>query len=114
MVAGLANAAGSLPVEPTGGLWGRLTGAEPVVTDDPRGSLLDDRLGHPLRDLLWRRALLGATVVHAAVGAVQLDDRISLLEGDMVGDSEEAESPEEEPETLPDAAGEGVSPAPER
>ena len=114
VVAELAAAAGSLPVESTGGLWSRLTSAEPDVSDDPRSSLLDDRLGDPLRDLLWRRALLGATVVHAAVGAVQLDDRISLLEEDTVADSAEIESAEEEPVLSQDTAGEGVSPAPER
>ncbi len=113
-VAELAAAGSSLPVESTGGLWGRLTGAEPDEGEDPRAGLLEARLGQPLRDLLWRRALLGATVVHAAVGAVQLDDRISLLEEDTAGESVEAESPEEEPQPLPDDTGENVSPVPER
>ena len=114
VVAELAAAGGSLPVESTGGLWGRLTGAEPEEHDDPRGDFLETRLGRPLRDLLWRRALLGATVVHAAVGAAQLDDRISLLEEDAAGDSLAAAAPDEAPLPSPDGASEHVSPAPER
>lgn len=60
------------------GLWDRLTGAEeekPVL--GPRARLLDDKLGNPLREILWKRALLGATVAHAAVGAVQLEEKIN-------------------------------------
>ena len=82
VVADLAAAAAGLPADTSVGLWGRLTGAEPDETDDPRGGLLDSRLGRPLHDILWRRALLGATIVHAAVGATQLDDRIGLLDQD--------------------------------
>lgn len=114
VVAELAAAGGSRPVESAEGLWARLTGAEPDESDDPRGGLLDTKLGHPLRDLLWRRALLGATVVHAAVGAVQLDDRIGLLEEDTVGISIDAEAPKGEPVPSTHGLEEGFSPAPER
>jgi hypothetical protein len=57
-------------------LWNRLTGAEPTEKPNPRGDLLEEKLGKPLAAVLWKRALLGATVTHAAIGAVQLDDRI--------------------------------------
>lgn len=73
----LAAAAASVDV-PTDGLWGRLTGAEPAELTDPRAGLLDEAVGRPLQDILWKRALLAATVTHAAVGAAQLDDRIGV------------------------------------
>jgi GTP-binding protein EngB required for normal cell division len=57
-------------------LWNRLTGAEPSQKPDPRADLLDEKLGKPLAAIIWKRALLAATVTHAAVGATQLDDRI--------------------------------------
>jgi hypothetical protein len=57
-------------------LWNRLTAAEPSQKPDPRADLLDEKLGKPLAAIIWKRALLGATVTHAAVGATQLDDRI--------------------------------------
>lgn len=60
----------------TPNLWNRLTGAEPTEQPDQRGEILDEKLGRPLAALLWKRALLAATVTHAAVGATQLDDRI--------------------------------------
>ncbi|MEA2003134.1 MAG: GTPase [Actinomycetota bacterium] len=74
----VAEIADSGPTEsvPSPGLWSRLTGAEPETIPSPRGDLLDEKLGQPLRDIVWKRALLGATVTHAAVGAIQLEDRI--------------------------------------
>jgi len=57
------------------GLWSRLTGAETVP--DVRSDLLDERIGQPLRDIVWKRAMLAATVVHAAVGARQLENRVT-------------------------------------
>jgi GTP-binding protein EngB required for normal cell division len=60
----------------TPSLWNRLTGAEPTREPNPRGDLLDEKLGRPLAAILWKRALLAATVTHAAVGAVELDNRI--------------------------------------
>ncbi|MDJ0954946.1 MAG: 50S ribosome-binding GTPase [Acidimicrobiia bacterium] len=78
LVADLAVAGPADPVPgPGSGIWGRLTGAEEDPTPSPRGYLLDEVLGDPLRRLLWKRALLGATVAHAAVGAVQLEERIN-------------------------------------
>lgn len=62
------------PQNPT--LWNRLTGAEPAGRPNPRGDLLDEKLGKPLTAVLWKRALLAATVAHAAVGAAQLEDRV--------------------------------------
>lgn len=76
LVADLAVAGPAEPV-PGSGLWGRLTGAEDEVSPSPRGHLLDDVLGDPLREILWKRALLGATVAHAAVGAIQLEDKLN-------------------------------------
>jgi GTP-binding protein EngB required for normal cell division len=77
LVADLAiSGPGELPKNQ--GLWDRLTGAEeekPVL--GPGERLLDDKLGNPLREILWKRALLGATVAHAAVGAVQLEEKIN-------------------------------------
>ncbi len=75
IVAELA-AAGPAEATPTPGLWSRLTGAEPETHSSPRGDLLDEKLGRPLREIVWKRAILGATVAHAAIGAVQLEDRI--------------------------------------
>ena len=68
--------AASEATAPNPKLWDRLTGAEPTEQPDQRGALLDDKLGRPLAEVLWKRALLAATVTHAAVGAVQLDERI--------------------------------------
>ena len=112
VVADLAAAAGAAPVDTAGGLWGRLTGAEPDESDDSRGSLLDMRLGRPLHDVLWRRALLGATVVHAAVGAAQLDDRIGLLEEDEPGGPPIPEAPQDDSTSAPDDADGEISPSP--
>lgn len=57
-------------------MWSRMTGADVVPPPSTRGTQLDERLGDPLRAILWRRGLLGATVAHAGVGAAQLEDRI--------------------------------------
>ena len=75
----VADLAVSGPVDrvPRTGLWGRLTGADDGVDPSPRGHLLDEVLGDPLRQILWKRALLGATVTHAAVGAVHLEEKIN-------------------------------------
>ena len=75
----VADLAVSGPVDrvPSTGLWGRLTGADDGVDPSPRGHLLDEVLGDPLRQILWKRALLGATVTHAAVGAVHLEEKIN-------------------------------------
>ncbi len=78
LVADLAVAGPTDPVPgPGSGLWGRLTGAEEESAPSPRAHLLDEVLGDPLRSILWRRAQLGATVAHAAVGAIQLEERIN-------------------------------------
>jgi len=82
LVADLAVAGPVDPV-PSTGVWGRLTGADDVGSDSPRGYLLDDVLGDPLRALLWKRSLLGATIAHAAVGAVELEARLNMLAEDM-------------------------------
>ena len=82
-------AATAPPTEATKtGLWGQLTGAEPATVADPRGQILDRRLGAPLRASLWKRSLLAATIAQAAVGAAQLDDRISLNEAEISRESE--------------------------
>ena len=39
-------------------------------------AVLEDRIGQPMRSLLWDRARLGATIAYAAVGARQLRDRL--------------------------------------
>lgn len=72
----VAELAGSESSTQQPSLWNRLTGAEPTEQPNPRGDLLDERLGQPLAAVLWKRALLAATVTHAAVGAAQLEDRI--------------------------------------
>jgi GTP-binding protein EngB required for normal cell division len=61
---------------PKSGLWGRLTGSEDEPQPSLRAHLLDDVLGDPLRRILWKRSLLGATVAQAAVGALHLEERI--------------------------------------
>jgi GTP-binding protein EngB required for normal cell division len=72
--------AGPAEPAPNPGLWGKLTGAEDdEVAVSPRADLLDSRLGDPLRGILWRRALLAATVTHASIGAVQLEDKIEAV-----------------------------------
>lgn len=76
LVADLAVAGPADPA-PNTGLWGKLTGGDEPIPPSPRGDLLDSQLGQPLRSILWRRALLAATVAQAAVGAVQLEDRIN-------------------------------------
>lgn len=110
----LASAATAQPPAAEGGLWGRLTGAEAAESEDPRSGLLDDRLGRPLADILWRRALLGATVVHAAVGAAQLDDRIGLLADDAGSYAVDDQPADTAREAVPDEAAEELSPAPEQ
>jgi hypothetical protein len=57
-------------------LWGRLTGSDDEPAPSPRAHLLDEVLGDPLRTVLWKRSLLGATVAQASVGAMQLEERI--------------------------------------
>jgi hypothetical protein len=97
VVGRLADAGASVDV-PTDGLWGRLTGADPAEAADPRAAFLEEALGGPLRELLWRRALLAATVTHAAVGAAQLDDRIGADAREERDPQPADESPiEEEP-----------------
>ena len=80
LIADLAEAGPAEP-GPNSGLWGRLTGADEEVDASPRSDLLDVQLGNPLRDILWKRAMLGATVSHAAVGAVHLEDKIGKTTG---------------------------------
>ena len=46
--------------------------------DDAAASVLDERIGRPMRDLLWDRARLGATIAYAAVGARELRHRIGV------------------------------------
>ena len=75
LVADLA-AAGPAEPAPKSGLWERLTGSEAEPQPSPRAHLLDDVLGDPLRRILWKRSLLGATVAQAAVGALHLEERI--------------------------------------
>ncbi len=71
------------PVEPIpgSGVWGRLTGAGDDDKPSPRGHLLDEVLGDPVRDILWSRSLLAATVTHAAIGAIQLEERLNRTAG---------------------------------
>lgn len=75
LVADLA-AAGPADPAPKPGLWGRLTGSDEAPQPSVRGHLLDEVVGDPIRQILWKRSLLGATVAHAAVGAMQLEERI--------------------------------------
>jgi GTP-binding protein EngB required for normal cell division len=76
VVADVAAAGPAEPVKPPS-VWGRLTGADaPAPQPSRRGHIIDEKLGDPLRSILWRRALLAATVAHAGVGAAQLEDRI--------------------------------------
>jgi GTP-binding protein EngB required for normal cell division len=72
----VAELASSEPDSQNPSLWNRLTGAEPARQPNPRGDLLDEKLGKPLAAVLWKRALLAATVAHAAIGAAQLEDRV--------------------------------------
>ena len=77
IVADLAEAGPTEPV-PHAGLWEKLTGSDDnEVVPSPRADLLESKLGVPLRSILWRRGLLAATIAHAAVGAVQLEDKLS-------------------------------------
>jgi hypothetical protein len=78
----VVEAAASGPAEPPQNptMWGRLTGSEPKPQPSERGELLDRKLGEPLRSVLWRRAVLAATVAHAGVGAAQLENRIGKTE----------------------------------
>jgi len=81
LVADLALAG---PAEPPSeqGLWRRLTGGdEEVPVSGPRARLLDEMLGDPIRAVLWKRSLFAATVTHAAIGALQLEERIRHLDG---------------------------------
>ncbi len=76
LVADLATA-GPADREQSQGLWQRLTGADDEKPPPgPRAQLLDRVLGEPLREILWKRALLGATVTHAVVGAAQLEEKL--------------------------------------
>lgn len=80
LVADLAVAG---PVDATSnpGLWRRLTGEDQEAPPPgPRARLLDEMLGDPIRAVLWKRALLGATVTHAAIGALQLEERLRRLD----------------------------------
>jgi GTP-binding protein EngB required for normal cell division len=76
LVADLAMAGPAEPT-PSSGLWSRLTGGETESSPSPRGHLLDEVVGDPLRNLLWKRSLLAATVAHAAVGAVELEEKLN-------------------------------------
>ncbi len=107
VVAELATSATSADV-PSDGLWGKLTGAEPAALTDPRAGILDEALGRPLRDILWKRALLAATVTHAAVGAAQLDDRIG---NDVLQtpDTADVDHPDGDDATKPDVPMEATS-----
>lgn len=102
VVSELVEAASSVD-PPTDGLWGKLTGAEPAESVDPRAEILDRALGSPLRDILWRRALLAATVAHASVGAAQLEDRIGAgVQPDVAEDSSEPEAVGGDSESTPE------------
>lgn len=94
LVADLA-VAGPIDKAPSSGLWGKLTGADDEPTEPgPRAQLLERVLGDPLRVVLWKRALLAATITHAAVGAIQLEDRIRILEtAEDSADAAEVKSP---------------------
>lgn len=74
----ISDVAAAGPVESveTRSMWGRMTGSDEEPQPSARGEQLDKRLGEPLRAILWKRGLLAATVAHAGVGAVQLEDRI--------------------------------------
>jgi len=77
LVADLAVSGPEAPAKDPG-VWERLTGAEESKPPrSPKAMMLDDTLGDPLREILWRRALLGATVAHASVGAAQLEEKIN-------------------------------------
>ena len=80
LVADLAVAGPTDPA-PSTGLWSKLTGGEDEGPPSPRAHLLDEVLADPLRELLWRRALFGATVTHAAVGAAHLEEKINRSTG---------------------------------
>ncbi|MCP3997548.1 MAG: hypothetical protein GY722_21175 [bacterium] len=75
----MADLAVAGPTEPTPspGVWSRLTGAESKSSPSPRGHLLDEVVGDPLRNLLWKRSLLAATIAHAAVGAMELEENLN-------------------------------------
>lgn len=75
LVADLAVSGPADPIQ-NPGMWGRMTGSEPKPQPIERGKQLDEELGEPLRSILWKRGLLAATVAHAGVGAIQLEDRI--------------------------------------
>lgn len=79
LVADLA-VAGPVDRAPSTGLWGKLTGAEDESGPGPRSQLLDLVVGDPVREILWKRALLAGTVAHAAVGAYQLENKIRQVE----------------------------------
>lgn len=88
LVADLA-VAGPADAAPGQGLWHRLTGDDDEAPAlGPRARLLDEMLGDPIRAILWKRALLAATVAHVAIGALQLEERVKRL------DSSEETTPE--------------------
>lgn len=74
----VTDLAASGPAEPiqNRSRWSRMTGSDVPPPPSTRGTQLDERLGDPLRAILWRRGLLAATVAHGGVGAAQLEDRI--------------------------------------
>lgn len=76
VIADLAVAGPAEPA-PNSGIWGKLTGAEEETDTSPRANSLDSQLGRPLREILWKRSLFAATVAQAAVGAMQLEDKIA-------------------------------------
>ncbi len=75
--AGVDAAAAARPTPPAvpRSRWRRKETASPPDTSDV-ARLLEEHIGAPLRDLLWDRAQLGATITYAAVGARQLRARL--------------------------------------
>jgi len=76
----VAEVAESMPSQARSRGWrGRLADADPAVESNAGGELLDEKLGRPLRELVWKRANLAATAAYAGVGAHQLEARIGRM-----------------------------------
>lgn len=76
----VAEVAENVPIQARSKGWrGRLADVDPADEPNAGGDVLDEKLGRPLRELVWKRATLAATVAYAGVGAHQLEARIGRM-----------------------------------